>query len=212
MLFKERDIILPTTFELLLDLQQDQYLNDFFLVGGTALALQIGHRYSIDLDLFSLSPFDIGKMGDYLAKQYGFRIDSLAPGTLLGHFNDVKADFITHACPLVQELVRVENLRLASIPDIGAMKLNAIANSGQRLKDFIDIYHILGFYPLRTLLEAYEIKYPYSNVIIPVKAAAYFEDIDFKADVPITKNPVSWSAIQKRILTAIANPDKVFGK
>ena len=144
MLHKDQNVILSTTLELLVTLQQDEELSSFFLVGGTALALQIGHRFSVDLDLFTQNPFDTQSLSDSLASKYDFKISSVSKNTLLGVVNSVKVDFLTHAYPLVNPILEIEGLRLASVEDIGAMKLNAIAHSGQRLKDFIDVYCLLA--------------------------------------------------------------------
>ena len=99
---------------------------------------------------------------------------------------------------------------MASIEDIGAMKLNAIAHSGQRLKDFIDIYFLLELLPLNTLLKAYELKYPNSNLLVPLKGLIYFEDIDLEADPPILNRKVDIVRMKKRLSEAVENTQKIF--
>lgn len=94
--------------------------------------------------------------------------------------------------------------------DIGTMKLNAIAHSGQRLKDFIDIYFLLELVPLDSLLKAYEIKYPNSNLLVPMKGLTYFEDIDYEADPPVLNRKVSIEMVKKRLAEAVERPQKVF--
>lgn len=159
MLHKSHDIILPETLHLLGQIQQDKVFDEFFLVGGTALALHIGHRLSVDLDFFSLSPFDNQQLEFHLGQQFGFSTDYVAANTLKGYIRNVKIDFLTHAYPLVNPLLREEGLCLASMEDIGAMKLNAIAHSGNRQKDFFDLYFLLEHCSMHTLLDAYQIKY-----------------------------------------------------
>ena len=83
-------------------------------------------------------------------------------------------------------------------------------NSGQRLKDFIDIYYILERYPLSQLLKAYQTKYSHSNPIIALKAITYFEDINPSIDPPIMKDKISLKAIKKRIQKAVESPQMVF--
>ena len=90
------------------------------------------------------------------------------------------------------------------------MKLNAIVNSGQQLKDFIDVYHLLVYHPLKDMLEAYSKKYAHSNPIIALKALTYFDDIDPNIDPPKMKDKLPISKIKKRILDAVANPNKTF--
>jgi predicted nucleotidyltransferase component of viral defense system len=210
MLYKSQDVILPETLELLVQIQQDQFFSEFLLVGGTALALHIGHRLSVDLDFFSTNSFDNYQIEAHLAEVYGFSTDYVAPNTLKGFARNVKMDFLTHAYPLVNERCEEDGLRLASIPDIGAMKLNAIAHSGNRQKDFFDLYFLLEHYSLRSLLDAYQIKYPNSNPIIPLKAITWFEDIDFEIEKPLLTRIISFDDVKVRLLQAANLPDKVF--
>ncbi|MCB9283447.1 MAG: nucleotidyl transferase AbiEii/AbiGii toxin family protein [Lewinellaceae bacterium] len=210
MLHKEPDIILPETFELLQKLQKDEELRKFFLVGDTSLALQIGHRLSVDLDLFSLNHIETQSLTEYLQINYQFQLSSVGKNTIMGSIEGIKVDFLTHAYPLVREFVTEEGLRLASIEDIGAMKLNAIAHSGQRLKDFIDIFFILEQYSLNAILEAYQVKYSNSNPIVPLKALTYFDDLDAEEDFPLMKKKIQRKAMEKRLVAAVENPTKIF--
>lgn len=210
MIFKNPDVILPETFDLLYRIQQDVFFDGFFLVGGTSLALQIDHRLSIDLDLFSLQPFDNQQVEAYLIQQYGFQTDYVATNTLKGFVQNIKVDFLTHAYPLIRPLVKEEGLSLAALEDIGAMKLNAIAHNGNRQKDFYDLYFLLEHHSLQDLLLAYQNKYSNSNPIIPLKGISWFEDIDFEIEKPILKRKVSFSTVKKRLLEATKYPEKVF--
>ncbi len=191
-------------------MQQDTFLSDFFLVGGTALALQIGHRLSIDLDFFSTLPFDNAQLEGHLLKQYQFSTDYVATNRLKGFIGNLKIDFLTHAYPLVEPLVQKENLSLASLPDIGAMKLDAIAHSGNRQKDFYDLFFLLEHLSLQSLLDAYQAKYPHSNPIIPLKGITWFDDIDFEIEKPMLKRKVTFEAVKKRLFSATKYPDKIF--
>lgn len=210
MIYKDPDIILPETFDLLHKIQQDTFFSDFFLVGGTALALQIDHRLSIDLDFFSILPFDNQQMETHLSEKYGFHTDYVATNTLKGFVQNIKVDFLTHAYPLVRPLVQEEGLSLASLEDIGAMKLNAIAHSGNRQKDFYDLFFLLECYSLQNLLLVYQTKYSNSNPIIPLKGISWFDDIDFEMEKPMLKRKVTFDAVKKRLLAATQYPEKVF--
>jgi nucleotidyltransferase AbiEii toxin of type IV toxin-antitoxin system len=210
MLFKSSQIIPPATLELLERLLSDSELSDFFLVGGTALALQIGHRQSIDLDLFKVSSFETAHLQDFLIKEYQFQIDKLGVNTLIGSIEGIKTDFITHAYPLVNPLLEIENLRLASLEDIAAMKLNAISHSGQRLKDFVDVYFLLEILPFNAMIKAYSIKYPQSNLMIPMKAVAYFGDINFDQDKPMMVKNAPFKKVEKRLTSAVQKPNATF--
>ncbi len=210
MLHDNRDIISPKTLQLLRRIQKDHLLRDFFLVGGTALALQIGHRFSVDLDFFTTQPFDTQDLSEYLANSYDFQLNSVQKNTILGLIDGVKTDFITHSYPLANPLIQEQGLKMASKEDIGAMKLNAIAHSGQRLKDFVDVYFLLEIIPLNTLLEAYSVKYSNSNPLIPLKALIYFEDIDAEADPPIMVRKMDVDNMKDRLYRAVKNPKLVF--
>ncbi len=210
MIIQDADIILPRTLQLLEQLQQDVMFKDYFLVGGTALALQIGHRLSIDLDLFTQTNFDTQILQNHLSINYGFYADFIAPNTLKGFIEDVKVDFITHPYPLVQALIEEEAVRLASIVDIAAMKLNAIAHSGNRQKDFYDMYFLLEQISLKTMLDAFQEKYPRANPVVPLKGLTYFEDIDFEIEYPVLKRQVSFDEVKARLTAATLNPDYVY--
>lgn len=97
MLFKET--IEESTLELLSKLMGDELLSNFVLVGGTALALQIGHRISVDLDLFTSQPFDAEELTDYLRTNYGFELDFISTNTVKGEINGVQVDCIAHQYP-----------------------------------------------------------------------------------------------------------------
>ncbi|WP_449436196.1 nucleotidyl transferase AbiEii/AbiGii toxin family protein [Pedobacter steynii] len=96
----------------------DELLKAFFLVGGTALSLQIGHRISIDLDLFTLVSFDDNQMLSDLEDKYKFQSDYQSKNTLKGEIGGVKVDLITHNYPLVKPLLNFDNVRMASLDDI----------------------------------------------------------------------------------------------
>ncbi len=210
MIHTDPRIITPATFQLLIELQNDPLLNDFALVGGTSLALQLGHRHSIDLDLFSLSGFDNQVLEQEIVTKYNFIRTAISKNTLKGFINDVKIDIITHSYPWVEPLLEIDGLRLASCLDIAAMKLNAISGNGQRQKDFYDVYYLLEEYNLSEMMLAYEKKYKHSNAAIPLRALPYFEDIRFEIEPPELVTPIPFDEVKKRILEALENPDLIF--
>jgi Nucleotidyl transferase AbiEii toxin, Type IV TA system len=212
MLHKDPFIIKPSTFKLIQQLQALPDLKDFYLVGGTALALQLNHRNSIDIDLFTANEIQNDKIIDYVSSQisrfdvlYNFR------NTVIGYVNKVKVDFITHNYPLINSPVTEEGITFLSLQDIAAMKLNAISsNSGKRLKDFIDVYYLLEHFSLNEMIEFYSIKYPKFNPLIALRAVGYFEDIDPEMDPPKLKKPLPLKKIGDRISSSILNSKRVF--
>lgn len=198
------------TLELLKALMHDPLLNDFFLVGGTALSLQIGHRRSIDLDLFTTKDFDENALLSEVEERYNFYTDFQSKNTLKGQIDGVKVDFISHKYPLVNPLLIVEDVRMAGIQDIAAMKLNAIAGNGTRLKDFIDIAYISSFITPIQIVEAYQEKYSSRNPVMAIKSMIYHNDIDFDEPIEMMDNNFTWSVIERRLHDMLDIPEQVF--
>jgi hypothetical protein len=181
-------------------LTSTDYLNNFFLVGGTALALYLGHRKSIDIDLFSELGFDVEGILRRLEKDFGFAMSHSEPDTLLGSIGGIKVDLITHAYLVISRPVKIEGIRIADIRDIIAMKVNAIANSGERVKDFIDMYFLVKEYSIDEIVECYEKKYQQRNSLHAVKSLIYFEDaIVSEWPVLIREPGLTWQSVRKRL-------------
>lgn len=198
------------TLELLKQLQSQSELSDFHLAGGTALALYLGHRKSIDLDLFTPYPFDTTRLEHSLVTKFGFQGDYSEQNTLKGRIDDVKIDCITHPYPLLQNPLEEEGIRLYSQPDIIAMKLSAIADNGSRLKDFIDIAYLSTQYSFQEMLGFYVQKFPTSSPLRPLKGITYFDDIDHEETVVMLESTYSWQKIADRLQAMTAHQSKVF--
>jgi len=143
-----RETVSENMWKVLQKLMDDEKLNDFNLVGGTALSLLIGHRLSIDIDLFTGRDFDAQQMLHQLKDNHGADTGSFTKNAVFTFIDDIKIDVIAHKYPQIKPVETIEGVRLASIEDIGAMKLHAILQSGSRIKDFIDIYFLLEHHPL----------------------------------------------------------------
>jgi len=198
------------TLECLKTLMQDERLNDFFLVGGTALSLQIGHRISVDLDLFSDKPFDAGKMLEYLESSSQFRLSFQDKNTLKGKMDGIRVDLITHAYPFVKPLNVVEGIRLAILEDIAAMKLDVIAGSGIRSKDVIDIATLSCNLSLKQMIDAYVLKYTGRNLITVLKSLDYFEDVNKEEHVKLVNKTYSWNNTEQRIKEMLQHTGEIF--
>ncbi|WP_035655316.1 nucleotidyl transferase AbiEii/AbiGii toxin family protein [Flavobacterium filum] len=210
MLCKDPFIVHPNTFNLIQELQSLDFLKGFYLVGGTALALKIGHRNSIDIDLFTQDEFNDNELLENLLEKFDLNLIYNRKNTIVCSINEVKTDFIRHNYPLINNPITEEGITYLSLEDICAMKLHAIQNSGKRLKDFIDIYFLLEHFSLNQMLGFYEIKYKYSNKLIALRAINYFDDIDPSIDPPVLKNSISIAKIQKRIQEATLHGNKKF--
>lgn len=210
MLCKDPFIIKPETFTLIQELQSLDALKEFYLVGGTALALKLGHRNSIDIDLFTQNDFSTQEIEEIVSPNNTFSKSFERKNTLMCFINTIKTDFIKHDYPFVKEPITEEGITYLSLEDIAAMKLNAIVGSGKRLKDFIDIYYLLEHFSVNQMLDFYQIKYPNSNKLIALKGLEYFGDIDLNIDPPILKKPIALSKIKKRIIEGILHINKTF--
>jgi hypothetical protein len=211
MLHKSPKLISPKTIQLIQELQALPELKAFCLVGGTALTLQLGHRNSIDIDLFTQLDFIADDLEALLKPRFDFKTTLSKNNTVLAVVNGIKTDFIKHDYRLIQPPITEEGITFLSKPDIAAMKLHTIIQSGQRLKDFIDIYFLLEHFSLRQMIGFFTGKYTYTNPVIALKAVTFFDEIDETINPPKLLRPLPIRQIKKRILDAAKKPDKVFG-
>jgi predicted nucleotidyltransferase component of viral defense system len=158
----------------------NQVVSNFYLAGGTALALQLGHRDSVDFDFFSTDSFDAVLKLQELERvfvSHHLLVTQEEKDTLSVIIDEnVKASFFGYPYPLLDNLISTEYFPLASPLDIGCMKLSAIV-SRATLKDYLDMFYILQSYSLPTLLEACQRKYPKLDQNLILKSLIYFEDI-----------------------------------
>ena len=193
------ETVLPATLELLKRLMADSNIPAFRLVGGTALALQMGHRLSVDIDLFSDESFDEVALREYLVLNYGFKTEFISKETLKGEINGVQVDCIAHKYHWIRPCIEEDAIRLTSIEDLCAMKLNAVSNSGKRVKDFIDIAYLSTRFSLQQMLGFFEEKYGESS-LLALKAITFFDDINCNEPVMLSsKHPFNWKSIAKRL-------------
>ena len=128
-----QETVEPRTLELLKQLQAEPLLQSFNLVGDTALALRIGHRKSIDLDLFTTEDFDLEQLKSMLVQRYGLKVSYERNQTLKGFIDGVMIVCIRFNYPHIQSPDIIDGSRLESVPDIIAMKLSALAQNGTRI-------------------------------------------------------------------------------
>lgn len=192
------ETISTNTLDLLRKIQSLEIFRETRLVGGTALALQYGHRKSIDLDFFGkitasdeeieYELIQLGKL-TILKKSNAIKIYSL---------NDVKIDIVNYQYKWLSECIIDNDIRLADPADIGAMKLSAITGRGSR-KDFFDLFFLLKHYTLKDLFEFYINKFPQASEYLVLKSLIYFEDAEHDADPDMFDKSVTWSVVKKNI-------------
>jgi len=183
--------------ELLKELMSINEFNSLRLVGGTALALQLGHRKSVDIDLFGNYRDDIDflRLLSFTGKKVSWIKRS--PNINIFEINNIKIDFVNYNYPWIDKLIKKDHLRLASIEDIAAMKINAITGRGAK-KDFIDLYFLLKKYSLQDIFGFYQKKYNNNDLILPLKSITYFEDAD-REETPEMIKQVKWDQVKNSI-------------
>lgn len=156
------------------------FKDNFYLAGGTALALQLGHRDSIDFDFFTQESFSTGELFEKLNTIFsGHKIEKTQGGkdTLSVLIDgNVKMSFFTYPYALVRSLINTEYFKIASVEDIGLMKLSAIT-SRSVMKDYVDLYFIFQKMALSELMDATKEKFPSSDQNLILKSLVYFDDI-----------------------------------
>lgn len=197
---------LPTDTAKLLRLIQQKntnFLSSFYLSGGTALSLQLGHRESEDLDFFSQQPFKPELIDQQLLEYGKLSETELSSGTLNTYLNGVKLQFLHYPYRLLEPVLAWEGVYLSSVIDIACTKLQTVGMRGSR-KDFIDIFFLLKQIPLKTLLQYTKKKYAesdYSETHI-LKSLVYFDDAEVQP-MPRMHQDISWEQIKKEIITAV---------
>lgn len=190
------------TLELLRSLMQKEYLNSFVLVGGTALALQLGNRKSVDLDLFSNTDFSSNELLISLLDDYQIVVTNQLPKTLISTINEVEVDFIKFHYPFIRPFVVIENIRMASIEDIAAMKLDAITGRGSK-KDFYDLFFLLKQYSINELFSFYTEKYPHQTTFHVARSLTYFEDAEMQPNPAVFDKTITWEVVKQKIISCI---------
>lgn len=189
------------TLDVLRKLMSIPELSEFSLAGGTALSLYYGHRISVDLDLFSTTDFDNETLAELVSShfpQYQYR-STLNPIGLFGFIDHIKVDFVKyHHHPLIQPLLLIEGIRLFSVEDIIAMKINAIMRRAVK-KDFWDIAELLEHYTVDQMIKFYQQKYPSQVLLIAIpQAMVYFNDSEDSED-PVSLKGQTWDSVKKSI-------------
>jgi predicted nucleotidyltransferase component of viral defense system len=193
--------IYPQTLQLLENIQTQPGFESFYLVGGTSLALQIGHRISVDLDLFAYSDARISLLEERINQFGEVQILNKTEKILNLRINDIKVDFVNYRYPFIEQPLVSGKIKLSSIPDISAMKLAAITGRGSK-KDFVDLYFLLKKYSLKELFQFYQKKYPDGSEFLVFKSLTYFEDAELEP-MPQMLSEVKWEEVKATIIEKI---------
>ena len=176
----------------------------FYLASGTGLALQIGHRDSKDFDFFSPEDFQTQRFFEEIKENIkGFSITKIQEerNTLSVLADDIKLSFFAYKYPLLEPLIEEKYLRIASVADIGCMKLSAIISRATN-KDYIDLYFILQRIKLEDLLKKAEKKFPDIDTALILKSLVYFEDIE-NEEIVFKKERVDFENVKKFLIAEV---------
>ena len=185
------------TLALLKKLQNTPELKNLRLVGGTALALQIGHRKSIDIDLFGKLEIDNIELSEALNKIGNISLINKTKNINIFLIDGIKVDIVNYPYEWLDSAVLEDDLILASTKDIAAMKFAAITGRGTK-KDFIDLYYLLEQFTIEEIMEFYKQKYNDASIFLLLKSLLYFDDADNDIQAKMLKKQ-NWEAIKNKI-------------
>jgi hypothetical protein len=203
-----KETVTAGTLDLIHRLMADEKLTDFNLVGGTALSLMLGHRISIDIDLFTDQKFSGDQLRNHLDQFYQAEFKSVKDNAVTGFIEDVKFDLILHPYQKIMPIISPEGIRMESLFDIAAMKINAIVGNGSRIKDFIDIHYLLKVLSCEQIINSYLNKYPGVSKEMAKLSLRYHKDIDFTTTVTLMDDKLKWKDIEKSINNSVAAYEK----
>ena len=193
----------PGTLQLLKSLQALPLLQGLRLVSGTALALQLGHRKSVDLDLFGDFSAEGIEIRDTLEEQFSVSVIKESKIIKIYQVDGIKVDLVNYSrYPWIDNPIEEDGITLAGIKDIAAMKVAAIIGRGTK-KDFIDMNRLLQIYSLKEILDMYMQKYPDGSLFIAMKSLSYFEDAE-SDPMPFMFDEIDWGVVKASIREAIA--------
>jgi len=191
----------PGTLSVLESLMKISELEQFSLVGGTALSLKYGHRLSIDIDLFSTEDFEHEPIIESLQNNFGKEFVYRGNYTKWGIFcqiENIKVDIVYYPHAIIEPIEKFSEIRLYHDNDLMAMKIQAILGRGKK-KDFWDIAELLEHYSIQEMMTCHKAKYPNQMLGISIpQALTYFVDAD-ESEEPITIKPMTWEVVKSNI-------------
>lgn len=179
-------------------LEKSEVIQKAYLAGGTALALQLGHRISCDLDFFTQEEFDEKMLLPEIKKISNFQLEKIAWRTILGKFKDVKFSIFYYKYPLLYAAKKFGMINVTDIRDIAAMKIAAIAARGTK-RDFVDLYFICKeTVSLPDAIQLYDKKYKNLSAagMHIMKSLVYFDDAE-PDEMPRMLKEAVWGNIKK---------------
>jgi len=190
--------LLPDTVRAIKLISKIGPIKKAYLAGGMALALQLGHRISIDLDFFTQEAFDEKRLSLELSKNSEFSEDGKSWRTVWGKIGDTKFSIFYYKYPLLEETVDYEGINIAGLKDIAAMKIHALEDRGTK-RDFVDAFFLSREFSLDEILVFYDKKYRCldEHLYSILRSLDYFADAESdEKDLKMIKK-VSWEEVKK---------------
>jgi hypothetical protein len=192
----------PDTLGLLKGLSSEPVLAEHFLVGGTSLALQMGHRKSIDLDLFTHQPFETESVLESLGQTYQVQPLTVTNTICISVIEGIKVDFVHFRYPFAFPLIEVDGVRLADKRDIAPMKLDAVTKRGSK-KDFYDMYYLFEEFTPQQVLDWYGQMFRHSTSFHVIRSLTYFEDAETSEMPFVFDKKLTWDKVKKRLVSVV---------
>jgi len=193
--------VIPASTESALNILRDaDILDDFYLAGGTGLALQFGHRLSLDLDFFSAKRFNEESLLQSVQALGEFALVAKAPFTLHATLGTTKISFLGYLYPVLFPYGRFADIAIADPRDIACMKISAVAGRGTK-RDFVDLFVCARRYGLTELLQLFAKKYAQVRYSKPhiLKSLTFFGDAE-KDPMPKMLTPIKWEEVKHYFL------------
>ena len=191
------EALTENTKEVLFNMKKMPAIEQFYLAGGTALALYLGHRVSFDLDFFAQDDFDELLLIQQLPSLGKFELEKKSPQSILGLLSNVKISFLGYRYPLLFPFQTLEDIKIADVRDIVCMKIDAISSRGTK-RDFIDVYFVVKeIMPLEEILRLFVQKYAAINYnLMHIKKSLVFFDDAESESMPKMLKQVEWEEVK----------------
>lgn len=193
--------LLPDTVRAIKLVSKIPAIKNAYLAGGTALALQIGHRISVDLDFFTKEDFDEKILEQELSYYKEFKKEGTAWKTVWGKIGCTKFSIFYYKYSLLNEAINFSDIKVASLEDIAAMKIHSLGDRGTK-RDFIDLYFLSKKFSLEQMLGFYDKKYGdlKEKSYHLIRSMNYFEDAK-EEQMPQMVKDVDWNEVKKYFQT-----------
>lgn len=191
--------VLPgNTKTILALLEKIEIIQKAYLGGGTALALQLGHRISYDLDFFTEKEFDEQMLLPEIKRIPNFQLEKISRKTIMGKYADVRFSIFYYEYPLLRSTGKFGIINVIDVRDIAAMKIAAVASRGAK-RDFIDLYFVCKeAVSLREAIDLYDRKYRNlaTTKVHIMKSLIYFDDAE-PEEMPVMLKQAAWEDVKK---------------